>query len=142
MADYYTQVSFEIESFPAELDRFMEMYDKLNAKHHNDDLTLGVSATKAKTMQSNDCIWIHDDDGCVDIEALVDLIQIWMQTSEYSHDPVGFEWANTCNKPRLDAFGGGAVMITKGGTRWLHTGQWLLQLATITSSETEKGEVS
>lgn len=44
---------------------------------------------------------------------------------EFSLPPFGFEWANTCSKPRLDAFGGGAVWITKDGFEWLSTNNWL-----------------
>jgi hypothetical protein len=128
MADYYTQMSFHIESFPEELDRFLEMFNKLEEERlESDEGSLGISATKTKTLtkQADDCIWIHDEDGYVDIDALVDLIQEWMHTSEYNLNPVGFEWASTCSKPRLDAFGGGAVMVAKNCAKWLHTGQWL-----------------
>jgi len=44
---------------------------------------------------------------------------------EFSLPPCGFEWANTCSKPQLGAFGGGAVWITKEGFEWLSTNNWL-----------------
>jgi len=40
----------------------------------------------------------------------------------------GFEYANTCSKPRLDAFGGGAHVIDLGARKsvgWTSTNEWL-----------------
>ncbi len=57
-------------------------------------------------------LWIHDDDHG-DVEAVIrfvlrlaeelDLIGLW-----------GFQYALTCSRPRLDAFGGGAHVIDLG----------------------------
>lgn len=44
---------------------------------------------------------------------------------EFDLPPFGFEWANTCSKPQLDAFGGGAVWITKYGFQFVSTNNWL-----------------
>lgn len=44
---------------------------------------------------------------------------------EFSLPPCGFEWINSCSKPELDSFGGGAVWITTKGFEWLSTNNWL-----------------
>lgn len=47
----------------------------------------------------------------------------------------GFEWAETCSKPRVDEFSGGAVLVTADEIRWMHTSRWLVdQLAEHTGS--------
>jgi hypothetical protein len=71
-------------------------------------------------------LWIHDDDSG-DVESVIafvlrvaadlDLTGLW-----------GFEYANTCSRPRLDAFGGGAHVIDLGARTtigWTNTNEWL-----------------
>lgn len=43
------------------------------------------------------------------------------------NETVGFEWADTCSKPRLDAFGGGAMFVTATEIRGMHTSRWLAE---------------
>ena len=67
-------------------------------------------------------IWLHATNGGVD--AACALIQHLLQ--RYAPDDVvGMEWSNDCSKPRLDAFGGGAAIITAKTIKSLSTGQWL-----------------
>lgn len=33
-------------------------------------------------------------------------------------EPISFEWANTCSRPKLDAFGGGAATVTPEYVQW------------------------
>lgn len=43
-------------------------------------------------------------------------------------DPQGYaaiEWGHDCSKPRCDAFGGGAAIVTAKGIKHHHTGDWL-----------------
>ena len=71
-------------------------------------------------------LWIHDDDHG-DVEAVIrfvlrladelDLIGLW-----------GFQYALTCSRPRLDAFGGGAHVIDLGARKsigWTSSQEWL-----------------
>ena len=40
----------------------------------------------------------------------------------------GFQWANTCSRPRIDAFGGGAHVLdlaTRETIAWTSTSGWL-----------------
>jgi len=46
-----------------------------------------------------------------------------------SQAPWSFEWAETCSKPRLDEFGGGACVCYRGKAYWFNTGRWVLQMA-------------
>jgi hypothetical protein len=46
----------------------------------------------------------------------------------------GFEHSNTCSRPRLDAFGGGAHVIDLGARKcvgWVNTQTWLAAALTV-----------
>lgn len=71
-------------------------------------------------------LWIHDQDHG-DVETVIrfvlrlaeefDLTGLW-----------GFQYALTCSRPRLDAFGGGAHVIDLGARRsvgWKSSQEWL-----------------
>ena len=71
-------------------------------------------------------LWIHDDEHG-DVEAVIrfvlrlaeelDLTGLW-----------GFQYALTCSRPRLDAFGGGAHVIDLGARKsigWTSSQEWL-----------------
>ena len=45
-----------------------------------------------------------------------------------TYDPTGrvtFEWAFDCSKPRTDAYGGGAAIITARRIKTMNTSEWL-----------------
>jgi hypothetical protein len=67
-------------------------------------------------------IWIHSDSSGAD--AACDFVQHLLARFGIE-EPVGFEWANTCSKPCLDAFGGGAVIITATEIRSWTSFAWL-----------------
>jgi hypothetical protein len=37
----------------------------------------------------------------------------------------GFEYSNTCSRPRADAYGGGAVVFTLTTEKWMNTYHWM-----------------
>ena len=81
------------------------------------------------TLQEGDCahiLWIHDDVSG-DVEQVIgfvlrlahefDLKGLW-----------GFDYANSCSRPRVGAFGGGAHVIDLGARTtigWTNTNEWL-----------------
>lgn len=67
-------------------------------------------------------LWLYSNAG--GIEAVSAFIQHLLE----KFDPTGritFEWSNTCSKARLDAYGGGAAMITTKKIKTFTTGGWL-----------------
>jgi len=69
-------------------------------------------------------LWLHSDYG--GIEAVCAFIQHLLQ----KFDPQGwvaFEWSHDCSKPRLDAYGGGAALITATEIKTMNTADWLRQ---------------
>ncbi len=71
-------------------------------------------------------LWIHDD-GSGDPERVIAFVLLCAQEFDLK-GLCGFQYANTCSKPRLDAFGGGAHVIDLGARKsvgWTSTDEWL-----------------
>ena len=83
--------------------------------------------TDADSPASGHGLWLHSDNGGVD--ALCAFLQHLLQ----KFDPNGrvtFEWSHDCSKPRLDAYGGGAAIVTAQEIKTMSTGQWLAEHTT------------
>lgn len=65
-------------------------------------------------------LWVHDDGGEADIETTLQFVR-WVLGQPGSPDTVSFQWADTCSKPRLDAFSGGAALVGRNGYATIHT---------------------
>lgn len=70
-------------------------------------------------------LWVHIDESG-DLELLAAILAYAMDHMPEVEDRQGFQWAETCSKPRIDEFGGGACFIRRGhDVAWLHTSSWL-----------------
>ena len=67
-------------------------------------------------------LWLHSDSGGID--AVCDFIQHLLQKFALP-EVVTFEWSHDCSKPRIDAYGGGAAIITAKKIKTMSTCQWL-----------------
>ena len=67
-------------------------------------------------------LWLPSSDGGID--AVCAFIQHLLQRFDPTGH-VGLEWSNDCSKPRVDAYGGGAALITARRIKHLNTGEWL-----------------
>ena len=67
-------------------------------------------------------LWLHSSDGGID--AVCAFIQHLLQRFAPG-DHVTLEWSNDSSKPRVDAFGGGAALITARKIKTISTGEWL-----------------
>lgn len=84
-----------------------------------DDEIVGFEASV-----DEDGIWIHSEDSGTP-EHVVGLAQAFLVKC----DPdgyVSFEWADTCSRPILDSFGGGAAFITATDERWMASSTWIV----------------
>ena len=75
-------------------------------------------------INGNNELWIYAEDGMGNPALAADFIQHYLKV----FDPkahVSFEFAETCSKPRIDEFGGGAVIITAENQYWMSTGSWI-----------------
>jgi hypothetical protein len=128
MADYFTHFSCLIDvGTSANAVRAMDLFVQLRDEDDlTDDPRFGGFDLSRQDGPESSVLWIHDDDSG-DVESVIvfvlrlaadlDLTGLW-----------GFEYANTCSRPRLDAFGGGAHVIDLGARTtigWINTNEWL-----------------
>lgn len=154
MADYRTNVSFMVEWTKEACDWFEQLVKRAEAIGNeedvpNDDLTKAATQAGAEQgyiisltceRENDTTIWITQDE-TFDVDNAAQLIR---QTLEHFDldDIVGFEWSHICSKPRLDAYGGGAIIITKDGVEFMNTGTWLYKRMAELTKEKEDGNRS
>jgi len=81
-----------------------------------------VFETDADNSEGEWCIWLHSEYGGID--AACAYIQHLLRKYDW-HGRVAFEWSNDCSKPRVDAYGGGAAIITTRKIIGITTSEWL-----------------
>jgi len=128
MADYFTHFSCLIDvGTSANAIRAMDLFVQLRDE---DDLTddprfSGFDLSRQDGPDSS-ILWIHDDDSG-DVESVIAFV-LRLAANLGLTGVWGFEYANTCSRPRLDAFGGGAHVIDLGARTtigWTNTNEWL-----------------
>jgi len=70
-------------------------------------------------------VWLHSTYGGVDAASAF-IQHLLQQFNPDGH--VALEWSNDYSKPRTDAFGGGAAIITAKKIRSITTGEWLQRM--------------
>jgi hypothetical protein len=117
MADYFTHFSCLLDvGTPDKAARGLALFQSMRAADQDaDDPQVAGFGLVRQDVPEGSILWIHDDeDG--DVEAVIrfvlrlaeelDLTGLW-----------GFQYALTCSRPRLDAFGGGAHVIDLGARK-------------------------
>ena len=128
MADYFTHFSCLIDvGTPDKAARALALLQGLRAADQDadDPVVAGFDLVRQDAPEGS-ALWLHDNEHG-DVEAVIrfvlrraaelDLTDLW-----------GFEYALTCSRPRLDAFGGGAHVIDLGARKfigWTSSEEWL-----------------
>ena len=128
MADYFTHFSCLLDvGTPDKAARALALFQVLRtADQDADDPEVAGFDLARQDAPEGSTLWIHDDEHG-DVEAVIrfvlrlaaelDLTGLW-----------GFQYALTCSRPRLDAFGGGAHVLdlaTGETVAWTYTSGWL-----------------
>ena len=128
MADYFTRFSCLLDvGTPDKATRALALFQCLRAADQDaDDPEVAGFDLVRQDAPEDSTLWIHDDEHG-DVEAVIhfvlrlaedlDLTGLW-----------GFQYALTCSRPRLDAFGGGAHVIDLGARKsvgWTSSQEWL-----------------
>lgn len=77
---------------------------------------------EADVVEDHPGLWLHSSDGGIDA------VCVFLQHLLQKFGPAGqvtFEWSHDCSKPRTDAYGGGAAIITAKKIKTMSTCQWL-----------------
>ncbi len=128
MADCFTHFSCLIDVGTADnAARALVLFQELRATDQDavDPEVSGFTLARQDAPEGS-TLWIHDNEHG-DVEAVIrfvmrlaedlDLTGLW-----------GFQYALTCTRPRLDAFGGGAHVIDLGARKsigWTSSQEWL-----------------
>ena len=74
--------------------------------------------------EGQEYLWVHSDEGIPTLSSLVSLLRIFYLKFDIDV-PFAMQWAEICDRPRLDEFGGGAVVVSKNNAKWMSTGTWV-----------------
>jgi len=137
MADYYTyfslvmklpdlaaqQYALAIHAKAESLTSGEEVPGEIPKELH-DHLDQWFFDTEADGNQLEPSIWLHSENGGID--AVCDFIQHLLKKFN-PQGFVAFEWSNDCNKPKTDAYGGGAAFITADEILTIGTWSWVAE---------------
>jgi len=106
-------------------------------------LPLRTEAERAWCKEQLEYLHDSEEDHRAEFEWAFEEDGLWIYATEYGNvdDVVAFvqdflaefrpdgcfslAWAETCSKPRIGEFGGGAVFVTKNTMEYQNTGDWL-----------------
>ena len=135
MADYFTNFSLQVrlpdeaaQTYALELHRQgVQLWqgDDVPAdyptelREHHEDWCFEV---EADVVEKHPGLWLHSENGGID--AVCAFLQHLLQRFNLK-EAVTFEWSHDCSKPRMDAYGGGAAIVTAQKIKTMSTSQWL-----------------
>jgi hypothetical protein len=127
MADYFTHFSCLLDvGTPQNAARALDLYNALSEEGASEDppsdgFDLSIQPEHGGTM-----LWMRDD-VTGDPARLIQFVKRCAKAFELT-GRWGFQYANTCSRPRINAFGGGAHVLdlaTGETIAWTYTNGWL-----------------
>ena len=127
MADYFTHFSCLIDVRTLDnAARALDLYNQLCADGAKDDPPSDSFLLSINPAHGGSKLWMRED-GTGDPQRVVDFVLRCADTFALT-GRWGFQWANTCSRPRINAFGGGAHVLDLGQwdtVAWIGTHGWL-----------------
>ena len=127
MADYFTHFSCLLNvGTPENAARALELYNSLSAEGAAEDPPSEAFLLSIEPQYGGKELWMRDD-VTGDPERLIQFVKRCAAEFRLT-GRWGFQYANTCSRPRLDGFGGGAHVIdlaTGETLAWIYTDGWL-----------------
>jgi hypothetical protein len=108
MAEYFTHFSTTLDvGGPENITKAQDLLDSL---FETDEETYSGFKTASIEVKGKPILWIYDNDSYGNPEAVIEFV---LKLSEHLDlkGTWGFDFAYTCSKSQIDAFGGGAVAI-------------------------------
>jgi hypothetical protein len=129
MADYFTHFSCLLDvGTPDKAAPALALFqDQRAADQDADDPEVAGLTLVRQDAPEGSTLWIHDDEHG-DVEAVIRLVLRLADELDLT-GRWGFQYALTCSRPRLDAFGGGAHVIDLGARKsvgWTSSHEWLI----------------
>jgi len=129
MADYFTHFSCNLVlNDPTQIEKALALFKDCEAKLEEEE-AVSIGFSIEGFVEPSPHLWIWSDD-CGDTNHVIAFVSALGPMLGLS-GLWGFEWASTCSKPRIDAFGGGAAVIdlTTGEiVDTLGTNYWLARM--------------
>lgn len=127
MANYYTHFSCMLDvGTQANAQRALEIYEHAVLGDDPDHpLSYGFSVS-TNEIDGGTKLWIRDEESG-DPECVIAFVLLCAEAFGLQ-GLWGFEYANTCSSPRVDAFGGGAHVVDLGARKtldYVSTHEWL-----------------
>ena len=130
MADYFTHFSCLLDvGTPENAARALDLYNQLSEEGASEEPPSEGFLLSIQPEHGGTNLWMRDD-VTGDPERLIQFVKLC--AGEFGlKGRWGFQYANTCSRPRINAFGGGAhVLDLATGTTvaWTYTNGWLADL--------------
>ncbi|MGE4412025.1 MAG: hypothetical protein AB7D33_15915 [Sphingobium sp.] len=127
MADYFTHFSCLLDvGTPVNAARALALYNALSEEGASEEPPSEGFLLSIQPEHGGTALWIRDDvtgDPERVIQFVLRCAGQFQLTGRW-----GFQYANTCSKPRLDGFGGGAHVLDLAALQtiaWTYTDGWL-----------------
>ena len=130
MANYFTHFSCLLDvGTPENAARALDLYNTLSEEGASDEPPSEGFLLSIQPEHGGSQLWMRDD-VTGDPERLIQFVK--RCAAEFGlTGRWGFQYANTCSRPRLDGFGGGAhaLDLATGETiAWIYTDGWLAEV--------------
>lgn len=127
MADYFTHFSCLLDvGTPQNAARALELYNELSDGNGEEEPPSEGFLLSIQPEHGGSQLWLRDD---VSGDPAMLLCFVKRCAAEFGLTGYwGFQYANTCSRPRINAFGGGAHVLdlaTGEDVGWTYTSGWL-----------------
>ena len=130
MADYFTHFSCLLDvGTPKNAARALDLYNALSEEGASEEPPSEGFLLSIQPEHGGSKLWMRDD-VTGDPERLIQFV-IRCAAEFHLTGRWGFQYANTCSRPRLDGFGGGAHVLdlaTGETVAWIYTNGWLAEV--------------
>ncbi|MBX9841314.1 MAG: hypothetical protein K2Z80_05850 [Xanthobacteraceae bacterium] len=139
MADYFTDLSCLLDvGTPENAARALELYNCMMKDNAAEDSPSDAFLLSIQPEHGGTQLWIRNE-ATGDPQAVIDFVLHCAEAFDLK-GRWGFQWANTCSRPRVNAFGGGAHVLDLGRRKtvaWIATNPWLD--TTLSAGRTKRG---
>ena len=139
MADFFTHFSCVLDvATPDNAARALDLYTALMQESAEEDPSADAFLLSIQPEHGGAVLWIRDD-VTGDPQTVITFVLRCAEAFDLK-GRWGFQWANTCSRPRIDAFGGSAHVLdlaTRETIAWTDTSGWLAR--TLSSSRAKRG---
>lgn len=127
MADYFTHFSCLLKvGTPQNAARALDLYNRMMEENAAEDPPSDAFLLSIQPEHGGAQLWIRDNT-TGDPQAVIDFVLRCAEQFGLA-GRWGFQWANTCSRPRVNAFGGGAHVLDLGRRKtvaWIAINPWL-----------------